>query len=195
MEKTKTESSKFVKQLRKWSRILHRDIGFLFVGASLIYGLSGIMLNHLKDWNPSYTVENKEFTTDIIFSQENINEKILELIKELKISDKYKSHYYPTTEVLRVYLTNSSILEYNTITKKGRVDILKRRIIFYHTNYLHYNPNKWWTVFSDFFAGALILFAITSLFMIPGKKGAWGRGGIYIAVGIIIPILILIILK
>jgi len=46
---------------------------------------------------------------------------------------------------------------------------------------LHYNPNKIWTWFSDVFAGALILFALTSLFMVKGKKGIMGRGGIYTA--------------
>jgi len=58
-------------------------------------------------------------------------------------------------------------------------------------NYLHYNPNKIWMWFSDIFAGALILFSITSLFMLKGKKGIIGRGGIYMVLGIIIPILFL----
>jgi hypothetical protein len=47
--------------------------------------------------------------------------------------------------------------------------------------------------FSDIFAAALIFLAITALFMVKGKKGALGRGGIYIALGFIIPILFLLI--
>ena len=74
----------------------------------------------------------------------------------------------------------------------GEVEYLKRRPVFYESNYLHYNPNRIWTWFSDAFAAALILFAITSLFMVKGKKGIKGRGGIYTALGIIIPILFLI---
>ena len=54
-----------MKNLRKWSRILHRDIGFFFIGTTLIYAISGIALNHLSDWNPNYSVENKNFTTQI----------------------------------------------------------------------------------------------------------------------------------
>jgi hypothetical protein len=47
--------------------------------------------------------------------------------------------------------------------------------------------------FSDIFAGALIFLAITSFFIVKGWKGAWGRGGVYIALGIIIPIVFLIV--
>ena len=65
--------------------------------------------------------------------------------------------------------------------------------MFYEVNYLHYNPNDWWMWFSDIFAAALIFLAITSFFMVKGKKGATGRGGIYIALGFIIPIIFLII--
>jgi len=48
---------------------------------------------------------------------------------------------------------------------------------------------KW---FSDIFAAALILFAITGIFMVRGPKGIIGRGGIYAIAGIIIPIIFLI---
>jgi len=54
-----------MKQLRKWSRILHRDIGFFFIGTTILYGLSGIALNHMSDWNPNYTVELKNFKTSV----------------------------------------------------------------------------------------------------------------------------------
>ena len=38
--------------IRKWIRVIHRDMGYIFFGMSLIYGISGIALNHLDDWNP-----------------------------------------------------------------------------------------------------------------------------------------------
>ena len=42
---------------RKWNNILHRDIGYIIVGLTLVYGVSGIAVNHTADWNPNYTVE------------------------------------------------------------------------------------------------------------------------------------------
>ena len=47
-------------------------------------------------------------------------------------------------------------------------------------------------IFSYIFAAALILFAITSFFMVKGKYGIKGRGGIYTLIGILIPLLFLL---
>ena len=188
-----TENSRFknfMKALRKWSRILHRDIGFFFVGTSIIYGLSGIALNHLKDWNPNYVVESNNFTTSQIISSQNAEQQIPELLEELHIKDQYKTHYFPDKNHLKIYLQGGSTIELNTASGIGTLELLRKRPVFYQTNYLHYNPNTAWTFFSDFFAFSLILFALTSLFMVRGKKGASGRGGIYIIAGIIIPVII-----
>ena len=39
---------------RRWNNILHRDFGYLAVGLTLIYAISGIAVNHIDDWNPNY---------------------------------------------------------------------------------------------------------------------------------------------
>ncbi len=41
---------------RKWNRWIHRELGFLFFGMTIIYGISGIALNHscsptLESWH------------------------------------------------------------------------------------------------------------------------------------------------
>jgi len=182
-----------MKQLRKWSRLLHRDIGYFFIGTTLIYGLSGIALNHMSDWNPNYSVEINRFTTAINLEKTtSIKEQVLSLLDEIDNRDNYKKHYYPNSNTLKIFLKGGSSVMVNIHNGKGYAEYLKRRAVFYEVNYLHYNPNKIWMWFSDIFAGALILFAITSFFMVKGKKGITGRGGIYTALGIIIPILFLL---
>lgn len=182
-----------MKQLRKWSRILHRDIGYFFIGTTIIYGLSGIALNHMSDWNPNYSVNINHFETDINLEKSAaIEGNILTLLDDIDDRDNYKKHYYPSDNRLKIFLKGGSSVVVNVRSGKGYAEYLKRRPIFYEVNYLHYNPNRFWTWFSDIFAGALILFAITSLFMVKGKKGLKGRGGIYTALGILIPLLFLI---
>jgi len=182
-----------MKTLRKWSRILHRDIGFFFIGATIIYGLSGIALNHLNDWNPNYSVTVDEFNTELNLKKSgNLEENILKLLDDINKRDNYKKHYFPEDNYLKIFLRGGSSVIVNTDTGDGYAEYLRKRAIFYDVNYLHYNPHSWWMWFSDIFAGALIFLAITSIFMVRGKKGAWGRGGIYIALGIILPILFLI---
>ncbi len=73
-------------------------------------------------------------------------------------------------------------------------EFLRKRAVFYEVNYLHYNPNYWWMWFSDIYAVALIFLALTSFFIVKGKKGVVGRGAYYIIVGFVIPIVFLIFL-
>lgn len=182
-----------MKNIRKWSRLLHRDIGFFFIGTTLIYGISGIALNHMSDWNPNYSVEINHFTTPInLENTKNVKNNILLLLDKIDNRDNYKKHYYPDSHKLKIFLKGGSSILINTMNGKGRAEYLKKRPLFYQVNYLHYNPSRLWTWFSDAFAAALILFAITSIFMLKGKNGILGRGGIYALLGIIIPILFLI---
>lgn len=183
-----------MKILRKWSRILHRDIGYFFVGASIIYGLSGIALNHLKEWNPNYVVNRKEVKTQLPLDRSVLTrDAVLKFLEETGDRSDFKNYYFPEPGYLKIFLSGGSSIYMNTETGSGVAEYLKRRPVFYQVNFLHYNPNAWWMWFSDIFAGALVLLAITSIFMVRGKKGAWGRGGIYIALGIIIPIVFLMI--
>ncbi|MDV7187250.1 PepSY-associated TM helix domain-containing protein [Lutibacter sp. TH_r2] len=182
-----------MKILRKWSRILHRDIGYFFIGTTLIYAISGIALNHMSDWNPNYSVTIKNFNTDLnLKNSTNVKKNILILLDKVDSRKNYKKHYYPNNNKLKIFLKGGSSIVVNVNKGFGTAEYLRKRPLIFETNYLHYNPNRIWTWFSDAFAVALILFAITSFFMVKGKKGITGRGGIYTALGFLIPILFLI---
>src|SRR5512135_2815562 len=42
---------------RRLLRSLHRDVGYLCVGLTVAYALTGVLLNHIHDWNSNYRVE------------------------------------------------------------------------------------------------------------------------------------------
>ena len=44
-------------------RIIHRDVGYVAVALTIAYALSGIAVNHIEDWNPNYSLD--ERTIDI----------------------------------------------------------------------------------------------------------------------------------
>ena len=186
----------FMKFIRKWSRILHRDLGYIFIGTSLIYGLSGIALNHMRDWNPNYSVEVKDFKTNInLYKTAQSENNIKFLLDEIDDRGNYKKHYFPNNDRIKIFLKGGSSVIVDVNSGEGTAKFLRKRSVFYEVNYLHYNPNDWWKWFSDIYAGGLIFLAISSLFMVRGKKGVWGRGGIYTLIGIIIPIVFLILLQ
>ncbi|HAN17091.1 MAG: hypothetical protein A2X13_05385 [Bacteroidetes bacterium GWC2_33_15] len=180
-------------KLRKLNRDLHRDLGYIFFAMTVIYGLSGIALNHIDDWNPNYVIRNKEVSVNI--STLNLKtlsrENVIPLLNEIAPGEKYKNHYFPEEGILKIFIKDGNI-QIDTRTGQGILETSKRRPIFHQVNYLHYNPKKWWTIFSDIFAGSLILLAVTGLFVLKGKNGITGRGAWLTSLGIIIPILFLL---
>jgi len=170
-------------------------MGYLLFGLSVVYGVSGIALNHIRDWKPSYIITNVSFTTTIDFEKENTDKDlVLDLLDELDENDNYKKHYFPQEDKLKVFLKGGNI-ELNTSSGKGQLEKIRKRPVFYEMNYLHYNPVVWWTYIADIYAGGLVILALTGLFLIRGKKGIKGRGAWLTAIGILIPILFLLIFK
>lgn len=179
--------------LRRLNRITHRDIGYLIAGLTIIYAISGIALNHKHDWNPNYIIENTRFKTDVNITRENLNKELaLEILKEAPGTHEYKIWYFPSGDVLTIFVEGGSV-RINTRTGEGTVERISKRPVFYQLNFLHYNPGKWWKYFSDIFCVALILVTITGLFIIKGKNGIARRGAILTAIGIILPLLFLFI--
>lgn len=177
---------------RKWNNILHRDLGYLFVGMTIIYGLSGIALNHLGDWNPSYIIKSDSVQIEAESLEARIDKTTAkELLRNLAIEEKYKSHYSPGNNQLKIFFKNGSLTA-NTKSGEGRIETIKRRPIFYEFNLMHYNPGKWWTWYSDIFSASLILLAITGMFVLRGRKGIRGRGAVLVTIGILIPLIFIL---
>jgi uncharacterized protein len=179
-------------KLRKLNSILHRDLGYLFFGMSLIYALSGIALNHIRDWNPNYIIHNYEVTLTEPTSKEQIDKSwVVSFLDDLDMKREYKKHYFPSPDVLKVFLYHGNV-EVNLATGKGTMETIRKRPLFYQVNLLHYNPGEIWKWFSDFFCVAWIVIAISGLFIIrSGKHSITGWKGLtYTIVGIVVPLLI-----
>jgi hypothetical protein len=190
---------------RKLNRILHRDIGYFFFGMSVIYGVSGIALNHIDDWDPSYHIRNEKTQVDPSMLGHGLTtlpgqttaggltkEEAISILEAVNVSNRYKSHYFPTDNLLKIFVEGGSVT-FNRISGKGIIEIISRRPVFYQFNFLHYNnPKLLWTWFADFYGAALVVMAITGLWMIQGKRGFYGRGKWYVIAGILIPVLFLL---
>ncbi|MCU4166393.1 PepSY-associated TM helix domain-containing protein [Carboxylicivirga caseinilyticus] len=174
------------KKIRKWLRILHRDLGYLMVGISLIYGVSGYIMNHINGSDPAFKQEEGSIqidknlnTNEIIQAWKNIDD-IPEIKRVLILDD---SHYRVMLDGgLGIYEVNSGIIDYKCNTKKP---------IVYFINKLHYNKVKYWIWIGDIFAFSLIFFALSGIFLVKGSKGLSGSGKWYLIAGIIIPLLFL----
>ncbi len=176
---------------RKWNKAIHRDFGYLFFGMTLIYAISGIALNHLDDWNPNYIIQRKKIQLNIPKTKPD-KVAVISMLKRFGEDIKYKKHYFPSSEIMKVFIKNGTVLV-NLKTGIGLMERTKRRPLFREVNYLHYNPIKYWTWYSDIFAGALIILGITGIFIPKGAKGITKRGAWLTLLGIVIPLIYLFI--
>ena len=173
---------------RHFCRILHRDIGYLLVGLTLVYAISGIALNHRRDWNPSYSVEiiNKTALPDPAPDRAWTRDEAVEFLKNAGVSATYKKHYTPQRGHIRIFLESGGVT-YERATETLSGETLRRRPLLHTFNKLHYNPGSWWTWFADGFCVALIIVAITGIVIVRGKHGITRRGGLLILIGIVVP--------
>ena len=180
-------------KIRKLNRNLHRDLGYIFFFMTIIYGLSGIALNHIDDWNPSYIIKTKELKVDThqLKKEDLTIGSITQLIDKYAEGEKYKNHYFPNDNTLKIFIKDGNI-SLDLTTGQGQIETSKRRPVFHQFNYLHYNPQRWWTIISDIYAISLLLLAITGLFILKGKNGITGRGAWLTALGVVVPILFLL---
>ena len=165
-------------------RVIHRDLGFFLVGLTLVYAISGILLNHLSGSDPAFRSEK-----ETIQLPANLNEN------ELLIVWNDNHNLPPLKRIMRIddrsvrLFLEGGVGVYNVSDGSLSYENHKKRVLIYWINRLHYNKVKNWSPVADFYAGALILLAITGLFIVKGKKGLAGTGKWYLLIGILIPIL------
>jgi hypothetical protein len=176
---------------RKWNRSLHRDFGYFFVGMILIYAISGIAVNHLESWNPNYIITIEDYQVEPFTKEDADKEYVLKLIKDIDKKLSYKNHYFPRADLMKVFIKGGVVI---VNLNEGFVTVEKtsKRPFFNQINYLHYDPRRWWTLFSDIFAGALVFLAISGLFILKGKNGLKWRGAILVTAGLLVPIIFLL---
>jgi len=146
---------------RKLNRWLHRELGFVFFGMTIIYGISGIALNHsaARHWNPSIVSRSDSIKINSPLTRSIVDKEVVAEILEITGErSNYKQYYFPSDEYLMIYLKGGHI---NVHLPTGSLTVTKvrNRPVFNEMNYLHYNkPKKLWTWFSDLYAFGLILY-------------------------------------
>lgn len=185
-------SSKSSSTFRKWNRLLHRDIGYFFFGLTIIYCVSGIALNHKKDWNPNYNITYTEFTIAENIDKSTVNENwVMGILKKYHEGEHYKKYYFPDNQTLKIFIDNGSF-SINMESKKGSIEKIYKRPFFFEINFLHYNPGRWWLWYSDIFCVGMIIIAISGLFIIAKSKNSLRRRGVwFIIAGLLAPVLAL----
>ena len=184
------------KSMVKACRCIHRHLSFFFAGIVIIYALSGILMNHRDELNPTYSARRIELPralTETPRAEGAVTTAEIErLLDEIGEKGHYTKHYYPDERTMKVFLKGGSTLEVDLQTGTGVYDRLRKRPLLGDFVRLHYNPGRWWTYFSDLFAIALVVITLSGLLLARGKRGLRGVGGLELVLGILIPLLFLL---
>lgn len=177
--------------LRKINRAVHRDLGYFFFGMAIIYGLSGIALNHRHHWNPNFIITQEQYTLSLPAEPiEDPRALSLFYLDQIGAQDAYRTQIV-AGDIFRIFITGGSV-NVNTVSGDASLERVRKRPVFNQVNFLHYNtPKKIWTWFSDLFAAGLIILAISGLFILKGKNGITRRGAWITAAGVVIPLVLL----
>jgi hypothetical protein len=178
-------------RLRSLIIATHRDVGYFFAGLTVIYAVSGIAVNHIDDWNPSYVIR-----TDIVelgtLPEVPAQTLAAEVLTRLAVEETPTSVVRMAPRQLKIFLDNRNL---TVSVPDGRVidERVRRRFAFYEANFLHLNHGKGlWTWFADIYAAGLLVLACTGIFIVTGRKGLGGRGRWLLLAGLAIPIAYLI---
>lgn len=176
-------------QWRRWNIIVHRDLGYLCVGLTLVYAVSGVAVNHIGDWNPSFSIERREVQLGPLAGPAvGADSSIRATLVRLGLPPTFRTSYRTDSATIRVF-REDGIVDLHLATGTATVELVRRRPIFQAANFLHLNqPKKLWTWMADAYAVALGILAITGLFVLKGKTGITGRGAWLTAIGAAIPL-------
>jgi hypothetical protein len=172
---------------RNWLRSLHRDIGYSAVGLTFVYALSGLAVNHISQWDPNFhNYERKLELGGAVAGDDDQAAKVV--LAKLGITAAPREVYREGSR-LEILFDKRTL---HVDTQSGHVvdEGQQARWFLRVANWLHLNRGKKaWTWVADSYAVFLLFLAASGVFMLPGRRGFFGRGAVFVALGAAAPIL------
>jgi uncharacterized protein len=172
---------------RAWLRAMHRDFGNAAVGLTLVYAMSGLAVNHIADWEPSFTSYQQahELGGPIAGTDDEAAATVLAKLGETGAP---RDVYRAAPDDLQLVFDKRT-LHVNTATGRVLDEGQRPRFFLRAANWLHLNRGKRaWTYVADVYAAGLLFLALSGIFLNPGRKGLVGRGGILLVLGAAVPV-------
>jgi len=187
---------------RAWLRAVHRDFGYLAIGFTLIYAISGIAQNHIEDWGDvSYQASERTVTIAAIAADvpdDVAIQRVADAVGlgtptgKLRAGDEIRLEYANGSKVTAIALAPGATT-IGSVTRGGTtvtIQARERRAFIGLANWLHTaRGKKSWKYVSDAYAVLLLYLALSGIFMIKGRLGLKWRGTILISTGIAVPVL------
>jgi hypothetical protein len=179
------------KRWRAWLRAVHRDIGYLAVGFTVLYAMSGIAMNHIDDWDPNFHASEVALKIAPITGDLGDAEAAKRIAAAAGVTGEPSDVYRAGDEVRLSYGDGTKLTAIgDALTVQRRRD----RLFFRVADWLHATRGKQaWKFIADAYAVLLLYLAISGIFMIKGRLGLRWRGTALIALGLAGPLAYIVI--
>lgn len=167
-------------------RAMHRDMGYVVVGLTFIYALSGLAVNHIGHWDPNFTQVNAEHALKgpLPTGDDDLAKEVARQLERGAPKEIYRA----SPEQLDLVFEHTTI-RVDAARLSAVEEGQKPRLLLHVANWLHLNRGKVaWRYIADAYAVILLVLATSGMFMIPGKKGIRGRGAVFVGLGIAVPV-------
>ena len=181
-------------RFRKWCRTFHRELGYLAVGLTLVYAVSGIVVNHAHHWDANYARTSETFTIEPPGTGPTAAVEPL-VLERLALDGPIKSTWRSSEIELQVFLDGEGF-DVNLASGEVVRHAFRKRPVLFDLNFMHLNSGKGpWTGIADVYAGILVIMAVTGPWLVRGRKGLVGRGGVLMALGVLLPIIYAVLVR
>lgn len=176
-------------------RNTHRNLAYFFLGLIIAFSLSGIFLNHRQTWHPRrYTYSSQEISTAVPIVADSIHERFIKKFSaEHQIDDQVR-RFNIEKGVLRISYVNHDV-QIDLSTGKGKLETYRTTPLLGQMTQLHQDTSKWWIYYSDIFGVAMLVIAITGMFIQKGDTSFSSRGWKLALLGLIFPLIFLFLLS
>ncbi len=179
---------------RRVLRVLHRDAGYVCFGLTLAYAVTGVLLNHLHDWNSNSRVERvaraiAPFPDPALFGDGDVP-GLLGAIGEREAP---AGTFRPDPATVQIYFAGGRMITADLRTGRVEGEVARKRPVLGALNALHLNrAGRAWTIVSDLYAVALAFLAGTGVVVLQGREGFSGRGWRLTVLGVVVPLLVVL---
>ena len=198
---------------------LHRDAGYLAVGLTVVYAVSGVAVNHRRDWDADWVREERQLQvgrpTELLaslpesrrvaltadpgaLSSEEEAALVGRLVVVLGRERKPLNVFWRGRDRLSLFFEagERDTVDYFPATGEALHRTARERLLLGAFNHLHLNEaRRAWTWIADGFAVVLLFLALSGAVMVRGRTGLRGRGWVLVGLGAAVPALALLLLR
>ena len=97
-------------KIRRFVRAIHRDIGYVAFGLTIIYSISGVAVNHVADWNPNYIISKDTLIVSSNIDSTLTSEEIVQkLISYFSIKDSIKNFFRSNPNSIDIFFDKKTL--------------------------------------------------------------------------------------